>query len=647
MTRGLTIGTGFALAMLAGAMLLALHAPVRAAEEIVSFQSVIQVNPDASLTVTETITVRAEGIRIKRGIFRDFPTRYFEDSGYLRKVGFTILGIKRDGKAEPYFTKNISRGVRIYIGKKDVFLDHGIHTFELQYRTTRQLRHFEEYDELYWNVTGNRWAFPINRARARVILPPGAKIRQKAGYTGYFGGSGKDYRVSGETDREISFETTRPLRVYEGLTIAVGWQKGLVREPGRWERLSLLVIDNSGVFVLAGGAVLTVLYFLFSWSLFGRDPERGVVIPLFAPPEGFSPAAVSYLHFMGFARAGRGATKAFVAALTSLATKGHLTIEDDDDELTLIATGKDRRGLPAGERAIAKGLLGSRKKITFTRKHGRVIATTQSNFESAIKGEYGQAFFRNNYVRYGIGAAIGILSLILFLPLQQPSEKQIIIYAETLLSGLSGALLLALGGRRLLGWIPGGGSKLLGGLFTLLGLVAIVPALLMPAAAVGTLPVYVPLAILAIAVSLVAFFFLLRAPTVVGRRIMDQIEGFKLYLTVAESERLNLVGAPDLDATLYERYLPYAIGLGVEEPWSEAFAAHLARSAPEAEYSYQPAWYHGRAWDSGRMGTAAGAMVAAVGASMASAMPTSSSSSGSSGGGFSGGGGGGGGGGGW
>jgi uncharacterized membrane protein len=136
------------------------------------------------------------------------------------------------------------------------------------------------------------------------------------------------------------------------------------------------------------------------------------------------------------------------------------------------------------------------------------------------------------------------------------------------------------------------------------------------------------------------------APTLEGAKVKSEIEGFKLYLSVAESERLNMNGRPDFTIDLYERYLPYAVALGVEKPWSKALEAHLATAMPGEVNSdtYHPPFYSGSGWSSGAA-FGAGAMASTLGSSFASAMP--SQSSGSSGGGSSGGGGGGGGGGGW
>ena len=79
------------------------------------------------------------------------------------------------------------------------------------------------------------------------------------------------------------------------------------------------------------------------------------------------------------------------------------------------------------------------------------------------------------------------------------------------------------------------------------------------------------------------FYHLLKAPTLSGRKIMDQIEGFKLYLSVAEKDRLNLLNPPEKTPALFEKYLPYALALDVENAWSEQFAEVLARAGTESQ----------------------------------------------------------------
>jgi hypothetical protein len=148
------------------------------------------------------------------------------------------------------------------------------------------------------------------------------------------------------------------------------------------------------------------------------------------------------------------------------------------------------------------------------------------------------------------------------------------------------------------------------------------------------------------------FLYLMRAPTALGRPIMDQLAGLRLYLETAESDRLNL-NAPEITTERFESLLPYAVALDVEKPWSDAFAAALRRAHPgdaDPIGNYHSSWSSG-GWSSSNFGSAVSSSVAGVSSALASAVPVSSGSSGFSGGGGggggSGGGGGGGGGGGW
>ena len=113
--------------------------PAYAVEEILSFHSDIEVHTNGSMTVTETIQVRAEGQKIKRGIFRDFPTTYKDRLGHKYVVGFDVKKVLRDGKPDGYHTKKLSNGIAVYIGRKEHRLKPGVYTYTLTYATDHQL----------------------------------------------------------------------------------------------------------------------------------------------------------------------------------------------------------------------------------------------------------------------------------------------------------------------------------------------------------------------------------------------------------------------------------------------------------------------------------------------------------------------------
>src|ERR1700722_3669190 len=149
-------------------------------ERILNFQSDIRVQTDASMQVTETITVVSAGNQIRHGIYRDFPTHYKDRLGNNYVVGLDVTGVTRDGRAEDFHIEDYANGKRIYIGSANFLLPSREHTYKLSYSTTRQIGFFGDHDELFWNVTGNGWIFSIDHSSATVRLPgnvPGGEVR--------------------------------------------------------------------------------------------------------------------------------------------------------------------------------------------------------------------------------------------------------------------------------------------------------------------------------------------------------------------------------------------------------------------------------------------------------------------------------------
>lgn len=554
--------------------LLFLSLPVAANERILSYDSYITIGLDGDITVRETIRVAAQGEKIRRGIYREFPTTYNDRFGNKIKVRFRMLELTRDGETEPWHKKKLSNGVRIYAGSSDTFLAPGNYTYVFTYTSNRQIGFFENHDELYWNVTGNGWDFGIEHASAAVKLPGSISAVDitLSGYTGPQGGKGRNY-VSAVADSSGTIQTTRELPPRSGLTLVMGWPKGVVAEPGRLQQLLYLLGDNFGLLlsVLAFGG--SALYLFPMWSRHGRDPGKGVIFPHYEPPQGYSPAAARYVNEMGYD------DKTFTAAMINLAVKGYLAITCEDDDYTLQQQSSST-ALAPGESALLQKLFRVGPVLELKNTNHTLISEARFAHKNALRSDYLDRYFKTN----------GLLLL--------PS---------IIVSGL--LLLVIISTGIFVPWV---------------------------------LAFYAGVLILHI-----AFAYLLKAPSGRGRLLMDKLEGFKLYLEVAEKDDLDLRHPPDLTPELFEKYLPYAIALGVEQKWAEQFSRVFARMEAEAtgNGSYVPHWYHG-SFSSNRMGKFA----SSVGSSLSSAVSSSATAPGSSsgaGGGSSGGGGGGGGGGGW
>jgi uncharacterized membrane protein YgcG len=615
------------------AIIFSLPFSVRAAETILDWHSDIVIQADSGMTVTEAVRVQAEGREIKRGIYRDFPTTYKDRIGNRLQVGFDLLSVERDGRPEPHHIEKISNGIRIYAGHKDIFLKPGVYTYTITYRTNRQLGYFEEHDELYWNVTGNGWIFPIESASAVVTLPaavPFAEIRTE-GYTGPQGSRERSFTSRIDDNGRVVLETKRRLGPNEGFTIVVGWPKGHVVEPGKSRRIAWLLSENRGLMISLAGLLVILIYYFWAWRAVGRDPEKGTVIPRFEPPDDLSPAAMRYIMEMGFDN------QAFASAVINLAVKSYITIEEEDRAFGLVTTytlrktGEEpKKPLSRGEQKLARKLFpGNLKILELEKTNHKIISGAVSALKELLKNEYSKSTFINNrgYMAAGVLISIAVLLMSGLTDQSRSGGPPLLFVILWLVPWTFGTLSL---------WVTR--KFLMAAVFSFFLIGATV------AFAAMTSVVFIASLILIAAVNII-FYILLKAPTNLGRRIMDKVEGFRMYLSTAEEHRLEKLHPPEKTPELFERYLPYALALEVDQQWSEKFSDVLARAARDGSYS--PGWYHGHHWNPSRTdGFASG-----LGSSLSSAISSSStapgSSSGFGGGGSSGGGGGGGGGGGW
>lgn len=601
-----------------------------AEERITRFHSEIEVLSDGSMRVTESIRVIAEGEQIRRGIYRDFPTDYRDRANNRIKIGFAVRNVARDGISEPFFTEKHGNGVRVYIGEASRFLQPGEYEYSISYETDRQLGFFADHDELYWNVTGNGWGFPIDVAAADIRLPAGIEASRMTieGYTGAYGARGQDYVAEIERDGKGTISTTRRLRPNEGLTVVVTWPKGFVEEPTVVDRAGYLLADNRGLLIALSGLGLTLAYLLFVWSRYGRDPEPGPVFPHYAPPPGLSPGACRYIATMAHDRT------AFAAAVLNLAVKAYITIHEGRTEALEAATGGS---------LIENSIKQSVEKLSPVQK--KLLMPLLELAESALESAYDKTFvLEKNDVTLD-SAKLGPGEKALFQKLF--SDQKYLVLTNTNHKIVSAAITAH---EKALEKFYQRTNFLTNGVLLLPGFLIAGIALLIMISSAGVTPLAA--IVLSLSLPLLLYFGkLMKAPTVQGRKLMDQIEGFKMYLAVAEAEDLERIegiagASPERTPDLFERFLPYAIALDVEQPWAEQFERVLSKISAERGQGYRPAWYHGSRSISNfsRFTTS---MTSSLSSAISASSAAPGSSSGSGGGGSSGGGGGGGGGGGW
>jgi uncharacterized membrane protein YgcG len=485
-------------------------APAEDEERILDFAVVVTLSGDTDFDVSETIAYDF-GSQARHGIYRDVPVAYERPGGADWRADVEVLEVTdATGAPQPWQTSRRGRDLRIRIGDPDRTLT-GRQEYRIRYRVSRALLYFETHDELYWNVTGNGWPVPIERARAEVYLPErhrGVEV-ELACFTGPFGASFSNCRSAREGG-VVGFVTTRALANGEGLTLVVGLPKGVLRKPSAWERRLARLRDYASGWLLLPFATFLAMWLV--WRAHGRDPGARDAIPVrYEPPEGLSPAEVGTLL-------DESADIADVTAtILDLAVRGYLSLREEESTSFLFFSKTDwvleKRSGGAGdlkphERALYSALFRGRESVR--------VSELRNQFYRDLP-EVKQALYRE------------LSSADRYFPVS-PDEV-----------------------RRL--WVVGAALAL---------------GLAVFAGSSGRVPLSGTLALGASAVVVGAFGTKMPRRTRRGRQAYEAILGFKEFVSRADADRLERLAGRSSET--FEKVLPFAMVLGCADAWADAFA---------------------------------------------------------------------------
>ncbi len=561
-------------------LVVTLVAPAAARQLVIQrFEAEIVVLPNGTLDVTETIAARFIGSW--RGLYRTIPVEYRTPQGFNYTLFLEPVSVTDENGSTLRYESSRERHYlkfKIYIpGAQDA-----TRTVVLRYRVLDGLKFFEDHDELYWNVTGDEWDVPIQAARARIVLPVGVTGVRALSFTGAYGSRAQDADVDTQANT-VEMRMRRPLAFHEGLTAVVGWDKGFVKEPDATAKAGLFLRSNWPLFIPLGAFAL--MFWL--WYTRGRDPRLRPIAPQYAPPEGLTPGEVGTL--VDDAADMRDIT----ATIVDLAVRGYILIEEKQKEhlmglwsnkeyvFHLRKKSNDWGQLKPHERELLDALFGG------------------GALESVELSDLQNKFYKNlPDIRDGIFA--GLMQHGYYLHRPDKVRKAYLI----------GGVVVGVA----LFWGGGIASAAMG--------MAVLP--------------FTVAAILTGGV-ICGFGWFMPARTLSGAQALERVLGFEDFLAHVEADRLErTIKTPEM----FEKFLPFAMALGVEKKWVGAF---------QDIYRQPPEWYRGAAYgpnfqplgfvnDLDNMSARAGAVMASA--------PRSSGGSGfggggSSGGGFGGGGGGG------
>jgi uncharacterized membrane protein len=550
---------------------------------IEKFDSEIVVSPNGSIDVTETI--QAQFIGSWKGLYREIPVEYFTPQGLNYTLFLNVKRVTDENGNSLKFESSRERHYRklkIYVpGAQDAHK-----TVVIEYSVPDALRFFEDHDELYWNVTGDEWDVPIQAASARVVLPEGTTGIRVNVFTGAYGSRAQqaDFEIVGNG---VEVRTRRPLGYHEGLTIAVAFDKGFVHEPTALDKISLFLRSNWPL----GLPVIVFVIMFYLWWTQGRDPRLRPIAAQYEPPDQLTPAEAGTLVDNS------ADMRDITSSIVDLAVRGYLVIEEHQKDRMLglihdkdynFILKKDRAEwakLKPHEQVLLNGIFSSGtvgETVSMSSLENRFYKNLPD-----IKNRIFESLVANGYYR------------------RRPDSVRASYIGIALVVGVLSI------------W---GGSAV--------------------ASSLGMAPLTFIIAGVLSALIIIAFGWFMPAHTDQGARALEGVLGFEDFLNHVESDRFNrMIKTPQM----FEKFLPFAMALGVEKNWSKAFQGIMTQPPDWYRGSYGPNFYPMMfTSDLGTMSSrASSVMASAPRSSGGSGFGGGGDGGGSSGGGFGGGGGGG------
>ncbi|HET9307183.1 MAG TPA: DUF2207 domain-containing protein [Candidatus Sulfotelmatobacter sp.] len=487
---------------------------------IADFQDNITVEQDGSALVTEAISLVFVGEW--HGIHRTIPIEYPGPNGTNYELFLQVKSVT-DGQGGNLkydsSTSNGTRDLKIYIpDAADT-----TRTVEITYRVRNGTRFFKDYDEFYWNVTGNDWPVPIDHVEATVHFPEAAagSLRAQA-FTGVYGSSERN--ASAEVNgAETQFATNTPLPMRGGLTIDVYIPKDILREPSGLTKFLWFLGGNPIIFL----PLVTLAAMFGLWWYKGRDPNPGMsVAPMYEPPAGISPAEAGTLLDDSIH------PRDITSTMVDLAVRGYIKIEETAEKV-LLFTHKDYVFHLLKPRDQWGADLAPHERVMLE----NVFAGGDDTRLSSLKNRFYTAV---PVIREDIMSALKTKGIYLLDP--ESANGYNVVAAI--------AILIPFAIFQYMGWANFFNS--------------------------------VPLLVTCLLISAVIWWLFARvmtAKTVKGAKTRVAVLGFQEFMNRVDGERLKL-----MPPTTFEKYLPYAMALGVEHHWAQAFAG-IVKDPPQ--------WYVG------------------------------------------------------
>jgi hypothetical protein len=502
-------------------------------ERINSFLVNILIKNDASMVVAEDIEYDF-GATQKHGIYRNIPIKYQARGGNYNLRISDIAVTDENDIAYKFQAERSGNDMVIKIGDSNTYVT-GKKIYKIAYRINRAINYFDEYDELYWNVTGNGWQVPIDKAAAVVRFENKefdmGQLKADCFYGGYASTTRCDFVAE---NGKISFSWEN-LNAGEGMTIVAGFPKGVVFQLPWWQEIWNVLKDNYILFL----PLLTFCAMIYFWYSRGRDPQgQGTIIAQYDVPDRLTPAEIGVVFDTGVDN------RDISAEIIWMAIKGYLKITRKVDKILFIEN----------EEYILEQLKTPDEQLNvYQKKLLKDIFSYGTSFNQADESYSGSSSSR-------------VLASVKMSDLKNKFYKDLQVIEALVCDAVT-----------LKGYFEGNPKKAKVVYWTI-GFVMILVG-----GWISDWFGYLYFIALGLSGLIIIIFALIMAKrSLKGVSAKEHILGLKEYLDVAEKDRIEFHNAPEKSPEVFEKFLPYAMVLGVEKAWAKQF---------EGIYNQPAAWY--------------------------------------------------------
>lgn len=398
---------------------------IPAKEHIPYLLAKIDILPDGVVKIEETVTVVANGEKLRTGVHKRLPSSILLRDGTRQDISYTFVSASINGQPADYKIARGSSGFLLTPVREEA-LNPGVYTYRFTYLAHNLMGVYPDFDEFYWDVTGSSWDLVIGKTGATITYPQAGEPLGQVVLVGAPNGLSPAWgNIIRLTPVSFGYRSTRPLFVGEGFHIISSLPHGVIAAPSFGNLWFRKIEKHSDVVFSALALLMIVAGFLVSGSYVRRNVgQLRVTLKKTAP-------------LLRFLYAGRYDIKSFGAFILELYKKNIIDIQQAGDTILLVKRTDQHKNLSICEQKALQAMFGPSEAVFNVNKNNLIKIRRASRFiEKEVRRDFGLFRLKLNsgYILFSLAMLFaGEICIALFA--QNPEMLKVLIPGTLALTG--------------------------------------------------------------------------------------------------------------------------------------------------------------------------------------------------------------------